>query len=82
MAKEEAKIKVYAERRRFGKFVTIVEGIEKNANPRELSKKLKSKLACGGTIKGGRIELQGAHKDRVKQILIDAGFPDEKIEVE
>ena len=82
MAKEEAKIKVYAVRRRFGKWVTVVEGIEKEANPKELSKKLKSKLACGGTFKDGKIELQGEHKNKIKKILIDSGFPAEKIEVE
>ena len=68
MAKESAKIKVYTVRRRFGKYVTVVEGIEKEANPKQVSKKLKSKLACGGTFKDEKIELQGDHKTKVKQI--------------
>ena len=80
MAKEEAKIKVYITRRRFGKRVTVVEGIEKNT--KELTKKFKSKLACGGTFKDGKIELQGDHKNKVKKILIANGFPEEQIEVE
>ena len=82
MAKEAAKIRVYTEKRSFGKWVTIIEGIEKDANPKEVAKKLKSKLACGGTFKEGRIELQGAHKERVKKILRDQGFPEDRIEVE
>lgn len=82
MAKEAAKIKVYVERRRFGKTVTIVEGVEKDAGPRQISSKLKSKLACGGTFKDERIELQGDHKSKVKGILIKLGFPESQIEVE
>jgi len=82
IAKEEAKIKVYTVRRRFGKTVTIIEGIEEKANPKELTKKLKTKLACGGTYKNEKIELMGNHKKKVKELLIKAGFPEEKIEVE
>jgi len=82
MAKESAKIKIYNVRRRFGKKVTVVEGVEKEANPKQVSKKLKSKLACGGTFKDDKIELQGDHKARVKQLLIKMGFPENQIEVE
>jgi translation initiation factor 1 len=82
IAKEEAKIKVFTVKRRFGKTVTIIEGIEEKANPKELAKKLKTKLACGGTYKNGKIELRGDHSKKVKELLIEAGFPEEKIEVE
>lgn len=80
MAKEAAKIKVYVMRRRYRKWVTIVEGIEKDA--KQLTKKLKSQLACGGTFKEGKIELQGNHKARVRDLLIKAGFSPDQIEVE
>ena len=82
MAKEEAKIKVYTVRRSLGKYVTIIEGIEEKTNPKDLAKKLKTKLACGGTFKNGRIELMGDHRRKLKDILINMGFPEEKIEVE
>jgi len=82
MAKEAAKIKIYTVKRRFGKYVTVIEGIEKEANPKELASKLKAKLACGGTFKDNKIELQGEHIARVKKLLLAAGFAESQIEME
>ena len=56
-------------------------GIKKEANIDEILKKLKSKFACGGTAKSGKIELQGDHKSRMKAFLADLGFPEETVEV-
>lgn len=82
IAREQQRISVYSEKRKFGKIVTIVEGVnEKELNIKDLAKKLKSKLACGGTSKEGRIELQGKHKERVKEVLIEIGFPQEIIDM-
>jgi len=82
IAKESQLIKVYVERKKFQKFSTIIEGIdEKEIDLRELAKKLKEKLACGGTAKEGKIELQGDHKSKVKEILLGMGFPPNTIQV-
>ena len=82
IAKENQKISVYIERKKFNKNYTIVEGIdEKEIDLKDLAKKLKSELACGGTIKGGKIELQGEHKQRTKKILIDYGFAPSSVEL-
>ena len=83
IAKESQKILVYLERKKFNKNYTIVEGInEKEIDLKELAKKLKSELACGGTIKDGKIELQGEHKQKVKKILIAHGFAPSSISIE
>ncbi len=50
-------------------------------NPKELAKKLKKGLACGGTYKKGRIELQGDHMRRIKDLLVQEGFPESKIKI-
>ncbi len=76
IAKEEQKIVVKIVKRKFGKLITVVTGInDKSIDIKDLAKKLKSKLACGGTMKDGVIELQGNHAHKVKQILIEQGFP-------
>ncbi len=75
IAKEGQQIKIYREKKRFGKIATLIQGIDsKDINLKDLAKKLKSKLACGGTVKEGIIELQGDHINKVKEELIRLGF--------
>ncbi|KYC44908.1 MAG: translation initiation factor Sui1 [Candidatus Methanofastidiosum methylothiophilum] len=75
IAREEQQIRIFTEKRRFGKLMTVVEGIDSsNIDIKDLSTTLKTKCACGGTSKDGKIELQGDHKNKVKKILIDLGF--------
>ena len=81
IAKEEEKIRIFTDRKRYGKWVTIIEGISKDIDSKKILKELKTKLACGGTAKGNVIELQGNHKTKVKPILIKLGFPEDKIDV-
>lgn len=82
LAKETQKIHVYTNTRRFKKLTTVIDGIDpKTLNIKELSQKLKTKFACGGTIKDGRIELQGDHREAVRDLLISYGFSKELIEI-
>ena len=56
----ESKDTCLYEHETFSKITTIVDGIDtKNVNLEGLAQKLKTKFACGGTIKNGRIELPG-----------------------
>ncbi|MHA1867918.1 MAG: stress response translation initiation inhibitor YciH [Candidatus Heimdallarchaeaceae archaeon] len=83
LAKEVQKIRVYLEKRRYGKNYTCISGIDpKEVDLGSLAKKLKTQLACGGTYKDGRIELQGDHRFKIKDLLVNAGFPAENIEVQ
>jgi translation initiation factor 1 len=82
IAKESQKIVVKSIQKKFGKKYTVIEGIDgKEIDLRELMKKLKNQLACGGTVKNGAIELQGDHKVNVRRALIQTGFAPETIEV-
>jgi len=75
IAREQQDIKIFTERRRYGKVVTIVEGIDANdIDINDLARQLKTKCASGGTVKVGKIELQGDHKKKVQETLVDLGF--------
>ncbi|MBI5065086.1 translation initiation factor [Candidatus Woesearchaeota archaeon] len=83
IAKESQKITVSIEKKKFGKIYTTIIGIdEKEIDMDQLCKELKSVLACGGTYRDQKIELQGDHKNKVKKILIEKGFAPETIIVE
>ena len=78
--REAKKIKIYTVMKRYGKLSTIVEGIDEKSG-KSVSKELKRKLACGGTWKDGKIELQGNHKPKVKQLLKEMGYEEDQIEI-
>jgi translation initiation factor 1 len=81
--REEARIVIRLETRRFSKTSTIIEGINpKQSDMPKIVKELKSTFACGGTVKDGFIMLQGDHRDDVKRYLVKMGFNDQAIEVQ
>ena len=81
--KEQQRIRIRLETRKFGRPSTIVDGIDnKSADLAGMAQKLKNFCACGGTAKNGQIMLQGDHRDRVRQYLVGLGYPEENIEIQ
>jgi translation initiation factor 1 len=80
IAKETQKIKIKTETKRYRKKMTVIENL-KGIDLDELATKLKKKLACGGTVKNGRVELQGDHAEKVKKELIALNYPEDSIEI-
>ena len=79
IVKSSQKIIVATDKKRYGKVVTVVKGFEGDVDIRSIAKTLKNELACGGTDKGGVIELQGDHTKKIKDILVKLGFDEESI---
>ncbi|HUV25165.1 MAG TPA: stress response translation initiation inhibitor YciH [Methanomassiliicoccales archaeon] len=78
IAREQQKVRISTDSRRYGKTVTVIEGIDANdIDIDDLARTLKTKCAAGGTAKDGRIELQGEHRKKVKQALEEMGFKTE-----
>jgi translation initiation factor 1 len=60
---------------RKGKDVTMVSGLTVDAVAlAQLAKTLKAACGTGGTVKDGRIEIQGDHRELIVRKLRDAGI--------
>ena len=80
--REEAKVKIRMEMRRFGKPTTVIEGLKMSEKDmHELSTKMKKSLATGGTVKDGILILQGDHRESAAKILTQQGFSEGPIEI-
>ena len=79
IAKGDQKLQVTTIARRYGKIITLVSGFDNGIDLKATAKGLKEKLACGGTVKDGIIELQGNHKASIKGVLVKLGFPETSI---
>jgi translation initiation factor 1 len=61
---------------RGGKTVTVVAGFVGigQAEKEILAKQMQKVCGAGGTVKEGRIEIQGDQRDAIVRILTEAGF--------
>ncbi len=80
IAREEQRIQITTEKKKFGKTATIILGLQ-GVDMKAIAKQLKHELACGGTVKDGSIELQGDHRKNAKHALIKLGFAEDSIEI-
>jgi translation initiation factor 1 len=72
---ERDRIRIRLDRRASSRVVTVVTGLP--GSPGEvtaLANELKSACGAGGTVKGGVVELQGDHRDRVEAALTARGL--------
>ncbi|HXQ79692.1 MAG TPA: translation initiation factor [Opitutaceae bacterium] len=61
---------------RGGKTVTVVDGFAGIGLPEkeQLVRAMRAACGCGGTVKGGRLEIQGDQREVVSRILAESGF--------
>lgn len=74
MERSTQRLTVRTETRRYGKRMVLIEGFDGTVDVETLASELKSRLGTGGTVKDGRIELQGDHADRVRELLLEEGY--------
>ena len=79
IVKSAQKIQITTDKKKYGKIVTVISGFEKDIEIKKIAKALKNRLACGGTYKDNVVELQGDHRKKVRQILVDLGFDESSI---
>lgn len=69
-----ARLRIEKAKRR-GKTVTVVEGLPRNKTfLKELAGELKRALATGGKIIDDRVEIQGDHRERLRELLKAKGW--------
>ena len=73
---EEQKLRVWIDRKqRKGKEVTLIAGFSGSEDSlKDLAKELKTKCGVGGSVKDGEILLQGNHRDKVLDYLLEKGY--------
>ena len=67
---------IFKYEKRKGKPITIIAGFTsiKETDKKEIAKRLKTMLSVGGTVKGGKIIIQGNNRNRIMEELVKMGF--------
>lgn len=72
---QQQNLKVWLDRLKGGRVATVVRGFVGSTEDIEaLGKDLKRRCGVGGTVKDGEIIIQGDHRERVVQLLAEAGY--------
>jgi translation initiation factor 1 len=72
---EKQRPKIYVEKRKRGKIVTVVAGLDDIGNHlSDLLTELKNRCGAGGTVEDQKIIIQGEHCERLAELLRRKGY--------
>ena len=72
---EKQNLKVLLKRLPGNRILTVITGFQgKEKSITELSKNLKKSCGVGGSVKNKQILIQGNHREKIMNILIERGF--------
>ncbi len=72
---QQQKVRIRREKRKNGKTVTVITGIDPIAfDLQAILRQLKTACAAGGAVASDAIEIQGDHREKVMTMLRDLGF--------
>ena len=74
---EKLTARISIEKRKKGKVVTVIGGLNEGhpgSHLNNLLTRLKNACGAGGTIQESKIEIQGDHLERLKKLLVDFGY--------
>lgn len=77
----EQVLRIWLDRKkRRGKAVTLITGFEGSSDDmKELGDELKKKCGSGGSAKDGEIIIQGDHRKKVLDLLLERGYSKSKL---
>lgn len=79
LPKGEQKLRIHLERLKGNKEATVIRGFVGTETTLEtLGKLLKTKCGGGGSVKDGEVLIQGNHRDKILQLLVNEGFTNTK----
>lgn len=67
-------VKMRREKRRGKDMIVVFETLMNKSNLQSLLKEIRKTCGTGGTVKGDTIEVQGDHRDKVREILEARGL--------
>ena len=77
---KQSQVRIHLQRLKGNREATLIKGLQgNNLNMTELTKELKKMCGGGGSLKDNEIVIQGNHREKIKNHLVQLGFKNTKL---